>query len=133
MVEFALVAPLLFILLFGIIEFSILLFDKAMLTNASREGARSGIVFAQPRLDNAGIEAVVRAYCEDHLISFDADADLSVEITPNAVADRTSGVPLVVNIEYPFRFMAFSHLIGLLGGDYADVVNLRAITSMRME
>ncbi len=31
-------------LLFGIIEFSFLLYDKAMITNASREGARAGIV-----------------------------------------------------------------------------------------
>ena len=43
--EFAIVMPLLFVILFGIIEFGILLYDKAMITNASREGARAGIVF----------------------------------------------------------------------------------------
>jgi Flp pilus assembly protein TadG len=43
-VEFAFVLPLLLVILFGIIEFSFLLYDKAMLTNASREGARVGIV-----------------------------------------------------------------------------------------
>ena len=44
-IEFALVLPLLLVLVFGIIEFSILFYDKAMLTNASREGARVGIVY----------------------------------------------------------------------------------------
>ena len=44
-VEFAIVVPLLLLLLFGIIEFSLLLYNKAMLTNASREGARFGIVY----------------------------------------------------------------------------------------
>jgi Flp pilus assembly protein TadG len=35
-------------LLFGIIEFGIILYDKAMITNASREGARAGIVYSEP-------------------------------------------------------------------------------------
>ena len=45
LVEFAVIAPLLFVILFGIIEFGILLYDQAKITNASREGARAGIVF----------------------------------------------------------------------------------------
>lgn len=44
-VEFALVLPILIFITFAIIEFGILLFDKAVITNASREGARYGIVF----------------------------------------------------------------------------------------
>lgn len=38
-VEFAISSTLLFIILFGIIEFSVALYDKAILTNASREEA----------------------------------------------------------------------------------------------
>ena len=49
--EFAIIAPLLFIILFGIIEFGILIYNKAMITNASREGARAGIVFSDPRIE----------------------------------------------------------------------------------
>ena len=44
-VEFALVLPLLMLILFGIIEFGLLMYNKAMITNASREGARRGIVY----------------------------------------------------------------------------------------
>jgi hypothetical protein len=44
-VEFAIVLPLLAILLFGIIEFGFIIYNKAMITNASREGARIGIVY----------------------------------------------------------------------------------------
>jgi Flp pilus assembly protein TadG len=40
LVEFAIITPLLFVLLFGIIEFGIVLYDQAVITNASREGAR---------------------------------------------------------------------------------------------
>jgi Flp pilus assembly protein TadG len=49
-VEFALVLPLLVLLIFGIIEFSLLMFNKQVITNASREGARAGIVAGTPRL-----------------------------------------------------------------------------------
>ena len=40
LVEFAIVLPLLLILIFGIIEFGVMFYDKAMITNATREGAR---------------------------------------------------------------------------------------------
>ena len=69
-VEFALILPLLLVLVFGIIDFGLALFDKAVLTNASREGARAGMVFKVPRLTDAEIEAVVQTYAGNHLITF---------------------------------------------------------------
>jgi Flp pilus assembly protein TadG len=48
MVEFALIAPILFLFLFGIIDFGRALFQYNNLTNAAREGAR----FAATRVPN---------------------------------------------------------------------------------
>lgn len=45
-VEFAIVAPLLFLLIFGIISYGIMLYNQALITNATRTGARAGIVFS---------------------------------------------------------------------------------------
>ena len=85
-IEFALILPLLLLILFGIIEFSILLYDKAMLTNASREGARLGIVFnvvRDPTDPNFGerynfcraeIAPRVRDYALNNLITFQTGA-----------------------------------------------------------
>lgn len=56
-VEFALVLPLLFLLLFGIIDFGIIIFSYDTISNATREGARYGIVHPT---DDAGIEAAAR-------------------------------------------------------------------------
>ncbi|MCK5219206.1 pilus assembly protein, partial [bacterium] len=39
-VEFAIVLPLLALILFGTIDFALLFYNKQVLTNASREGAR---------------------------------------------------------------------------------------------
>ena len=47
MVEFAIVAPLLFALIFGIIDFGRVFFLYNNLTNAAREGARLGAVLRQ--------------------------------------------------------------------------------------
>src|SRR5512143_3373870 len=73
-VEFAMVLPLLLMVLFMIIEFSIALYDKAVITNASREGARSGIVMGTPRPTAGSIIATVDTYCASNLISFGKDA-----------------------------------------------------------
>jgi len=48
-VEFALIAPLLLLLTFGIIEFGLFLFNKHVITNVSREIARAGIVARENR------------------------------------------------------------------------------------
>jgi len=48
LVEFALVTPLLLMIVFGIADMSLALYDKAVITNASREGARAGMVFKVP-------------------------------------------------------------------------------------
>ena len=48
MVEFALMAPVLFLLLFGIVDFGRALFYANEITNAAREGARVAILASNP-------------------------------------------------------------------------------------
>ena len=139
LIEFALIAPLLFVILFGIIEFGILLYDKAMITNAGREGARAGIVFDtalrnEDHTVNVGaVEAkvaqVVSDYCADNLISFESGAAPSVALSVGSI----SGDPLTVTISYPFRFLLFSNVLALVGGGFEDLVNLNSETVMRLE
>lgn len=140
MVEFALIAPLLFVILFGIIEFGVLLYDKAMLTNASREGARAGIVYdfdsntGTNHPDNATIIATVQQYCQDYLISFGSGSTLAIDITRAGSSSRdAAGDQLTVNVTYPFRFLVFSNVLALIGGNIGETVNLEAETVMRME
>jgi hypothetical protein len=64
-IETALLFPLLVLLLFGMIEFGLLVYNRQVLTNASREGARAGIVQDDPanRPTGADIGIVVDEYC----------------------------------------------------------------------
>ena len=125
-VEFAIILPLLLTLVFGIIEFSILFYNKAMLTNASREGARAGIVYAFPnRLSPDEITNVVTNYCSNYLITFGSSASPGVSVTPGANA----GDPLTVDVNYHYDFLVLPNFItSLVGG-----LDLSAVTVMRME
>jgi len=140
LVEFAIIAPLLFVILFGIIEFGVLLYDKAMLTNASREGARAGIVYdfdstaGTNHPDNDTIIATVQQYCQNYLISFDANSAVGVTISRAGSSSLDSaGDQLTVNVTYPFRFLVFSNVLALVDGSINDSLNLQAETVMRME
>ena len=58
----AIILPLLLLLVFGTAEFGIALYRQEVLTNASREGARAGIVLSTPAVTTANIQAVVTNY-----------------------------------------------------------------------
>ena len=128
-IEFAICLPLLVLLIFGIIEFSILFYDQAVITNASREGARAGIVYASPsRVSDAEIKAVVINYCQDNLVTFGSGVLNAGSITVNRTSDL-SGDPLTVTVNYNYDFLVMPSFINsLLGG-----IQLSADTVMRME
>ena len=134
-VEFAIILPLLLILVFGIIEFSILFYDKAMITNASREGARVGIVYRYDpdgvlnHPDNDVIVDTVDHYVQNHLISFESGSVATTTITRNGDAP---GDPLKVTVNYDYNFLVFDSLLSLVGGSL-DGISLDAVTVMRME
>lgn len=128
LVEFAVIAPLLLAILFGIIEFGILLYNQAVLTNASREGARYGIVVRSPRYTDAQISAVVAAYCS-RLITFGAKTDPAVAATP---LDGTTGFgdDLEVQVNWWHRFLVLPNLPGI---GLVNPLQLSARTVMKYE
>ncbi len=109
-VEFALILPLLLLMLFLIIEFSIILYDKAVITNASREGARSGIVMQPaPRVTVASITSTVNTYCASNLISFGPDTPATAVPSGPCVSP---GDLLTVDVTYTYSFFVLPNLLG---------------------
>lgn len=124
--EFALILPFLLILIFGIIEFSFLLYDKQVITNASREGARYGIVQSVPRVTEGEIVDTVNFYCKNHLITF------GVQSPPTVTVDRTGvdfGDNLTVTVQYFYKFLLFPKFVS----SYSSGINLTAETVMKYE
>ncbi|MFW3614003.1 TadE/TadG family type IV pilus assembly protein [Billgrantia antri] len=151
-VEFAISATLLFLLLFGIIEFSVMLFDKATLTNASREGARTGILFrpgerslgsssggcpedgAKIITEDDAIRYAACRYAKDYLISLGGLAEMKIHINRykgdyNLKAYIEPGDEVVVSIEYPYKYLLLPGFLDDIGG----FLDISAITNMRAE
>jgi hypothetical protein len=127
-VEFALVLPLLLLMLFLIIEFSIILYDKAVITNASREGARSGIVYsAAPRVNVGAITSTVSNYCASNLISFSPSTPVTTVPSGPCV---NPGDFLTVDVSYTYSFFIVPNL---LGGGISSGITLTGNTVMRCE
>jgi Flp pilus assembly protein TadG len=120
-VEFAVVLPLLMLLICGTIEFGALLYNKQVLTNASREAARAGITGEE---DNAAIQKIASDYCGSWLFGLKnripAGAVIVVVTPPDAQNDLT----VTVSLNYEFLFGA---LIGI------DQTQVSGKTVMRME
>ena len=127
LVEFGLILPFLLLFIFGTIEFSLLLFNQHIITNACREGARAGIIVRDPRLSDAEIQGVVNDYAQQHLITFGNKTFPPAVISP--AEPRTGflfGTELSVAVSFDYDFLFLSNL-GF------GPKTLRARTVMRME
>lgn len=123
-VEFALILPILLLVFFGMIELNLALYDKAILTNASREGARAGIVLSSPKLTDAQIRTVVLNYTNGALISLGSTTAPTVTIEQSTPASFPN--PLRVTVSYTYKGLGVGTLLGALG---APIV-LTSSTSM---
>lgn len=127
-VELALCLPILIVLVFGSIEVGLLFYNEQVITNASREGARAGIVAGTT---NGDIEDIVENYCNGKLINLNG-ASGSSELEEGAVTvtwPEVGDEDLTISVSYDYNFLLGS-MLGVLG--YGDVT-LSAQTIMRME
>lgn len=118
MVEFAVILPILLLLVMGIIEFGLIFNAYLTIQNASREGARYGITGAS----DADIVSLVRSDCSSLQSTY-----LTVNVTPTE-GSRNSGDTLVVSVSYSYHMVT-----PIISSLFSNVVALNAQTSMRME
>lgn len=123
--EFALVLPVLLILVIGIIEFGRAWNARQVITDAAREGARLAVV-ADPTVDQATVDTRIRAA----LGRAGLDA-ATATITLDAARWRLTGDVMTVSVMVPYRFTFLGPLMGLLAGN--DRVTLTGTAVMRNE
>ncbi|MDZ4733699.1 MAG: TadE/TadG family type IV pilus assembly protein [Nitrospirota bacterium] len=120
-VEFAILLPVLMMVLFGIIEFGLALYRQAILTNASREGARLGIVQSIPTITTGQINATI----DNYLTAAGIPAG---NVTRNIVAGGVTGTPVTVTLTLPYTFAVLPGLTSV-----TPAINLTGKTVMRHE
>ena len=96
--------------------------------NASREGARAGIVSRQTRVDTATINSVVQDYCAAHLVTFGAQNTPAVNVAGYS-ANAAFGSNLQVDVTYQYSFLVIPDFIPGIN----QMLNMQATTVMRYE
>lgn len=117
--EFAIVAPLFFLLVIGFIEFGRALMVQQVLINASRVGARQAITTGAT---SAEVEAAVEEYTAGVAVP-----GVTVSVTPNP-ATAAAGTAITVNTSVAFSDVSWMPSPWFLGGK-----TLRANSQMRKE
>jgi Flp pilus assembly protein TadG len=107
-VEFAIVAPLLMMVVFGIIEFGRMIMVQQILTNASREGARRAIIEDATHTE---VQALVSTYLTNASVS---SADVTVQ--PVDLSNVGFGDPVTVTVAVPFDDVSWAGAAWFLGG-----------------
>ena len=138
-VEFALIFSIFLVLVFAIVEFGAILFNKAVITNASREAARAGVVLRTPKLATDEVESIARRYCgqaagtdpgtwgtPSNLIGFSSANVFDVTATGAA---GSFGTPLAVTVTYDYHWL----VLGPFAGFGVGPLQLSATTEMKNE
>lgn len=124
-VEFAILLPLFIMFVWGAIEFGLAYYTQEVLTNATREGARAGIVQTLPKPTEAQIQTIVTSYVSNSGIPM---AGLNTpQVTGEGGAFPT---PLTVTVTYNYTFPIVSMITG---GAVPASITLTASTVMRHE
>jgi Flp pilus assembly protein TadG len=125
--EFVLVFPFLMTVLFGIVDTSLLLCDKAVITNASREAARAGVVVRVPQMAASDVANVALAYTQNNLVTGGTSTTPTVNVDQSA--GTSPGSPLTVTVTYTYEGLVLGSALSALTGP----VTVSATTVMDYE
>lgn len=146
-VEFALVLPLLLLIVFGIVEFGFILYDKTAITSASRAAVRQGVAFGEDAtgspvyLSSDSVKSIAKGNLSTMLINFSTSTTQpSVAVsncTPSGSCTPdtgcTSGNSLTVAVSYTFTGLALGASFNPLPTALKNALTLTSSTMMSCE
>ena len=119
-VEFAVVAPVFLLMVFGMIEYGRMVMVYQVITNASREGARVAVLDGA---STASVTSAVNSYMTSAMIT-----GQTVTVSPNPPTSAAYGDPVTVTVSIPFSQVSWLPSPMYLGGK-----TLTSATVMRRE
>ena len=126
LIEFAIVVPLLLLLLAGIFDFGMMFRTFEAVTNAAREGARVGVL---PGYAAEDIEARIDAYMA--VSGLTGTYTVDVDNVPIATGAGTFNAR-AVTVNYTYQFAVLGTIGAAFGGNFTTIP-LRAVSVMRTE
>jgi len=131
LVEFALVLPILLLLIAGIADFGLLFHSHEVTTNAAREGARLAVL---PGYDANGY-AAVQTRVSSYIAAGGLTGAFTTTVTPQAV-DLGGGLTangVQVRVAYTHTFLFIGPIVGLINGTFATTLTYQTAAVMRTE
>ena len=119
--EFALVAPVFFLMIFGMIEVGRMVMVQQVITNGSREGARIAVLDGTT---GAEVISAVNSYLQGARLS-----GANVSVNPAEPSTAGYGAPVTVTVTIPFGQVSWLPSPMFIGGDTV----LTASSVMRRE
>jgi hypothetical protein len=131
LIEFALVLPLLLLIMVGLVDFGILFQRLEVVTNAAREGARMAVL---PGYATADVNARIQAYLTaGGVATTSTNPTVSVTNVPIAVGGGLPAMPgKRVQVSYVSPYLFIGPLAGWFGGTFT-AANLTSVAIMRLE
>jgi Flp pilus assembly protein TadG len=126
LIEFAIVAPILILLMAGIFDFGMMFRTYEAVTNAAREGARVGVL---PGYATPDIQARVDQYMAASGLTGSYTVTVTDEVLTTGAGSLTAK-RVLVNYTYPF--VVLGPIGAFFGGTFGNVP-LRAASVMRTE
>jgi Flp pilus assembly protein TadG len=126
LIEFALAAPILILLLAGIFDFGMMFRNFEVVTNAAREGARVGVL---PGYQDADVQARVDAYLAASGLT--GPRTTTVQAVPVATPAGTFTARSVL-VNYTYQFVVLGPIGTRFGGTFGTIP-LKARSVMRTE
>jgi Flp pilus assembly protein TadG len=119
-VEMAFVAPIFFLFVLGVVEFTRAMMVQSLVTNAAHLGARSGILDGAQQSDVSG--------AVNNYLSAGGISGASVSVSPNPPSSAGYGQYVTVTVSVPYSSVSW-----LPGPKYLKSVTLTAKSDMRRE
>ena len=107
--EFALLLPVILLILFGTIEFGMIMYSREVITNASREGARAGIVQVSPKPTAGAITTIATTYLTGTGIN---PANVTITVT-GAGGVNPATLTVTATYRYPWLIPYIPTVLGL--------------------
>ena len=139
-IEFAFVLPFLLILFAGVTEFGVAYYNKQVMTNASREGARFGIYVWE---ETGAVQDIVMNYISpkdeegnenSRLITFGSNSVPSVNDYHIVKIDGSEYLRVEVKLEYDY--LIFSAIINtfnnIFNAGFGSTIEIGSSTTMRI-
>jgi Flp pilus assembly protein TadG len=121
-VEFAVVAPVFFLLVFGMIEYGRMVMVQQIIVNSAREGCRAAVLDGST---TSGVKSTVITAMSSGNITITTS---NVTVSPDPPSNAEFGDPVTVTVTVPFNQVSWLPSPMYLGGK-----SMTASTTMRRE